>query len=40
VWLVRDYEKRHGRYVALKIISTGWSEDYEPPGSPPEASRL
>jgi serine/threonine protein kinase len=28
VWLVRDDENR---YVALKIISAAWFEDYEPP---------
>lgn len=29
VWLVRDDEKRHGRYVALKIIASADSEEYE-----------
>jgi serine/threonine protein kinase len=27
VWLVRDEERRHGRYVALKVVSADWSED-------------
>lgn len=27
VWLVRDEERRHGRYVALKIVSADWSKD-------------
>lgn len=30
VWLVRDDEERHGRYVALKVVSADWSQDYEP----------
>jgi serine/threonine protein kinase len=31
VWLVRDGERRHGLYVALKVISAEWSEEYENP---------
>ncbi|KAK4246705.1 kinase-like domain-containing protein [Corynascus novoguineensis] len=27
VWLVRDEELRHGRYVALKVVSADWSND-------------
>lgn len=27
VWLVRDETQRHGRYVALKVVSADWSED-------------
>ncbi len=30
VWLVRDAANRHGRYVALKVVSAEYSEDYEP----------
>jgi serine/threonine protein kinase len=30
VWLVRDDTSRHGRYVALKVVSAEDSEDYEP----------
>ncbi|KAK3309878.1 kinase-like domain-containing protein [Chaetomium strumarium] len=30
VWLVRDDDERHGRYVALKVVSASWSQDYEP----------
>jgi serine/threonine protein kinase len=30
VWLVRDAAKRHGRFVALKIVSANYSDDYEP----------
>ncbi|KAK3299901.1 kinase-like domain-containing protein [Chaetomium fimeti] len=29
VWLVRDAEERHGRYVALKVVSHLHSENYE-----------
>jgi serine/threonine protein kinase len=29
VWLVRDDEKRHGRYVVLKIVASADSEEYE-----------
>jgi serine/threonine protein kinase len=28
VWLVRDDEKRYGRYVALKVFSADFSHDY------------
>jgi serine/threonine protein kinase len=31
VWLVSDDEKRHGRYVALKVVLASWSQEYEPP---------
>ncbi|KAK3936996.1 kinase-like domain-containing protein [Diplogelasinospora grovesii] len=27
VWLVRDEKRRHGRYVALKVVSADWSKD-------------
>jgi serine/threonine protein kinase len=27
VWLVRDGKRRHGPYVALKVVSADWSED-------------
>ena len=27
VWLVRDEEQRHSRYVALKVVSADWSQD-------------
>jgi hypothetical protein len=30
VWLARDAASRHGRYVALKVVSAEYSEDYEP----------
>jgi serine/threonine protein kinase len=30
VWLVRDAANRHGRYVALKVVSAEYSKDYEP----------
>ena len=30
VWLVRDAANRYGRYVALKVVSAEYSEDYEP----------
>jgi serine/threonine protein kinase len=30
VWLARDKEKRHGRYVALKIVAADSSGEYEP----------
>ena len=29
VWLVRDATNRHGRYVALKVVSAEYSENYE-----------
>lgn len=29
VWLVRDAQNRHGRYVALKVVSAEYSQDYE-----------
>ena len=29
VWLVHDAENRHGRYVALKVVSAEYSEEYE-----------
>lgn len=32
VWLVRDEERRHGNYVALKVISAQYSDRYETPG--------
>jgi serine/threonine protein kinase len=31
VWLVRDEDGRHGRYVALKVVSASFSDDYESP---------
>ena len=31
VWLARDEQGRHGRYVALKIISAASSDEHEPP---------
>jgi serine/threonine protein kinase len=30
VWLVRDDEELHGRYVALKVLSASLSQHYEP----------
>ena len=30
VWLVRDDEERHGRYVALKVVCADHSHDYVP----------
>jgi hypothetical protein len=31
VWLARDDEGHHGRYVALKVVSAAWSDNYESP---------
>ncbi|KAL2131175.1 hypothetical protein VTI74DRAFT_5441 [Chaetomium olivicolor] len=31
VWLVRDEQRRHGRYVALKVVSAAISDEYESP---------
>jgi serine/threonine protein kinase len=31
VWLARDEQGRHGRYVALKIVSAVSSDEHEPP---------
>lgn len=31
VWLARDEQGRHGRYVALKVVSAAWSDNYESP---------
>jgi serine/threonine protein kinase len=32
VWLVQDEEERHGRYVALKVVSARWSDKNGLPG--------